>query len=86
MSIEDMKVGQAMVDSEDWGDPNDPNSNWSLIKKIATFAHTKYCEFVVYIGDDQCIDELRALGISDYFIRDCVNAKDDGFNYVCFYG
>lgn len=68
---------------EQWGDENDPYSNWTLIKDAACFTHNYACEFIIHVGSD----EFRHDHFLNYEIKKlCLEAFTLGFNYVCFVG
>ncbi len=80
----DMKVGQILIDSEDWGDESDPLSSWNVIQTLCTHSHRDSCEFIVCVKG-YCLEEIEKSGLSDYIKELCRNASDDGYDYLCLY-
>jgi ABC-type sulfate transport system substrate-binding protein len=81
--MEDMKV--ANVEFDNWGDEDDPESNWNKFLTDNTFSHSEACEFILYCGDDQAIANWDGCLFSEDVINILKEAKAAGFKYVCFH-
>lgn len=87
--IENMEVGAWNLETEEWGDENDPTSDWSLANTHATFSHKDSCEFIFWLGKGEMhierLKDLKELGFSSEFVERCKYASEQGFNYINFY-
>ena len=84
--IRNMSVGQIYMNPEDWGDENDPTSDWCLVQTVSCFSHDKdACEFIVCVTEDDYLNTFKEAGLSDNIVNICKRAKDQGFSYLCFY-
>lgn len=82
--FEDMKVRAWKLTPEEWGDENDPKSDWSLANLHATFSHKDACEFIFHVAELDW-QPLKEKGFSGKFIQRCIDASNAGYHYVCFY-
>lgn len=83
MKFEDMKVTN--VEFNNWGDENNPESNWVKFLNNNTFTHSDACEFILYCGDDVAIKQWDGCLFSKDVIQILKEAKAAGFKYVCFH-
>ena len=85
MKIEFGNMRVASYNYENWGEDDDPKSDWSLLNKMAVFRHVDECEFILYVDGDNW-DHWKEAGYSDELIGLTKAAKDQGYKYLCLYG
>jgi hypothetical protein len=71
----------AVIDYDNWGDENDPTSDWNLLQKksydklthrmtpsptAATMIHTEACEFILWIGSEEYNNRIWELRKAGY--------------------
>lgn len=81
--MENMKV--ANVEFDNWGEDDDPTSNWNKFMTSNTFAHSESCEFILYCGDELAIQNWAYCLFSEDVINILKEAKAAGYKYVCFH-
>lgn len=77
---DDMRVAEICLqelDEKDW--------SLDLLKAHACFAHTKECEYILYIGDEQQISIYEQAGFSRVLIDQFLVSAQKGFKYICVY-
>lgn len=83
-NIDNMMV--AMVDyTDEWGDENDPASDWSQIQHYCCFSHKEACEFILHLGDDDETIKAYEVVLSEAMVEYCRQAQAQGYKYICFY-
>jgi len=83
--VENMRVAQIGIDSHEWGDEDDPKSDWRIVQEICCFSHREACEFILPVGEDDYIKTFKEAGLSEKFLKWCKEAQDEGYSYICFY-
>lgn len=83
--MKNMKVAMVELNETDWGDESDPTSNWSLFNMHASFSHRDACEFILYIGEWHIPLIWSELGFTLEILTLMIEAKNKGYNYICFY-
>jgi hypothetical protein len=73
-----MKVAQ--VEYHNWGDVDDPTSDWSILNKKATFSHKDACEFILWTGHN-----WRSEGCSKALADIVKDAAIANYSYICIY-
>jgi len=84
--IRDMKVANIDYSDVFQLQGEESGSDWALLNAHANFSHKEACEFIVYIGDGcDSLAIIEEVGYSDIFQKYCLEARELGFMYVCFY-
>lgn len=81
--FEDMKT--AIYQYSNWGDEENPASDWCLLNAHASFSHREACEFILYVGCSDSLDALIDLKYSDLLINLAHLAYAEGYKYLCLY-
>lgn len=60
-------------------------SDFKTIKKLACFEHNDCCEYIIFIGSDEHIDDLSKDELTKEAYKEIVKASKEGWKYICFY-
>lgn len=90
--IKPMNAAEVSLNGDEWGDNDDPESDWTIAHSSATFVHSDACEFIFYIGDKNfegsqksSLEFLKDAGHSEHFLAYFKAAQQAGYKWLNLY-
>lgn len=77
------KFGEVEIDTEEWGNEHDPESDFNLAIKYASYASSDSCDFMFWLGSEILFSE--STGFSEKFCTLFKEAKKQGYEYLLIY-